>query len=68
MNLLFILICVHGDISEVSIYVELYEGEESMQSVRCHVREKFDRPFQLEIVCMEDHIQMPLFSHIARVP
>jgi hypothetical protein len=62
------LISMHGDINEVSIYMELHEGSEPMQGVWHHARDSFDSPLQLEIICMKYYVRLPLFSHIAQVP
>jgi hypothetical protein len=61
------LICVHGDINEVLICMKLHEGSEPMQVFWHHVRDRFDNPLQLEIICMKDCVRLPLFSHITRV-
>jgi hypothetical protein len=58
------LIFLRSDMDEVLIYVELHERSELVQGVWHHARDNFDGLLQLEIICVEDHVQLPLFSHI----
>jgi hypothetical protein len=67
LKLFFMLNCTCSDINKVSICVELHEGSEPVQGVRHHTRDSPNIPLQLEIVCVKYYIQLPLFSHIARV-
>jgi hypothetical protein len=49
-------ISARSDIYEMPICAELHKWPEPMQCIRCHAREGFNGPLQLQIIGVEHHV------------
>ena len=62
------LICACCDVGEVTICVEFHQRSKPMKRVGCNAWCILNDIPQLNVVCMEDGIGLPLFVHVVGVP
>jgi hypothetical protein len=62
------LINARCNVGEVVVHAELHQGSKPVKCVRGDARCRLDYDLQLVIVCMEDDIALPLFSHVVGIP
>jgi hypothetical protein len=56
LELFLVFIPTRDDVNEVPVYVEFHKWPEPMECIRCHAREGFNGPLQLQVIGLEHHI------------